>query len=245
MNYSTYHFTWKETVRYVVEGSLVAVILGYLFYRSILGVLLILPLLYFYLQRKKQQLMRERQWKLNLEFKDGIMALSAALEAGYSSEHAMEEAYDDLSRLYQNNSMIMKELSYMINQLHMNISIEKALEDFGHRSGVEDIISFSEVFQTAKRTGGDLITVIKSTTIIIGDKIDVKRDIITLIAAKRLEANLMKVTPLFFLMYLSLSSPGFLDPLYGNAFGIVIMSILLLLYLAAYLMIDRIIAIEV
>ena len=136
MEYSYYHFTWKEIVRYGLEGLLTVIVLGYLFYRSIIGILLLCPFLYFYLRRKERQLLRERKWRLNLEFKDGIMALSAALEAGYSAEHAMEEAYQDLSRLYQNNAMIMKEISYMINQLHMNIPIEKALEDFGHRSGV-------------------------------------------------------------------------------------------------------------
>lgn len=127
----------------------------------------------------------------------------------------------------------------------MSITVEKALSDFGERTGIEDIISFSDVFSTAKRTGGDLINVIKITSNIISDKIEVRREIITLITAKRLEANIMKFTPLFILIYLTVSSPGFLNPLYHNLLGIVAMTIFLAFYLCAFLIIDKIISIEV
>jgi tight adherence protein B len=244
-DYRNYQLIWKENIRYTMEGVLTAGILGYLFYKSIFGILALCPLLYLYRKRKKGILSEKRRWKLNLEFKDGILAWSASLEAGYSAEHALEEAYQDLGRIYPNNAMIMQEFSYMINQLRMNIPIEKALEDFGYRSGIEDIQSFSEVFYTAKRTGGDIINIIKIAADIISDKIEVKREIITLIAAKRLEANIMKSIPLLILIYLSISSPGFLDPLYHNLFGILLMTAFLLLYLGAYLIIDKIVAIEV
>ncbi len=189
-------------------------------------------------------LMEERRWKLNLEFKDAILALSAALEAGYSPENALEEACKDLRQIYREDDMILQEFAYISNQLRMNITLERALEDFGERSGIEDIQSFSQVFATAKRTGGDLIRVIKTTVSIISDKIEVKRDIITLIAGKRLEANMMKVIPLLIIAYLTIFSPGFLDPLYNNTFGIMIMTLFLMIYLGAFFIIDRIVAIE-
>jgi tight adherence protein B len=244
-DYSSYQFTWKEKLRYISEGLLITGILGYLFYKSWMGILALSPLIYLYMIRKKEKLSENRRWKLNLEFRDGIMAWSASLEAGYSSEHALEEAYKDLSRIYSDKAMIMQEFTYMINQVNMNIPIEKALEDFGSRSCIEDIQSFSDVFYTAKRTGGDLISIIKTAVGIISDKIEVKREINTLIAAKRLEASIMKTIPVLILIYLFLSSPGFLDPLYHNFFGIIVMSVFLFLYLGAYLIIDKIIAIEV
>lgn len=203
------------------------------------------PIIYFYRRRKLKSYIRSRKWKLNLEFKEAILALSAALEAGYSAENAFEEAYKDLKQLYQENSMILKELHAIVNQIKMNITVENALSSFSEKTGIEDIQNFSEVFATAKRTGGDLIHVIKITAKIISDKIEVKREILTLIAAKRLEANIMKVIPILILIYLSVTSPGFLDPLYHNFLGTIVMSIFLLCYLGAVLLIDKIIAIEV
>lgn len=245
MQYGSYEFTRKEKLKYLLQGVLMITMIGYLFYKHLIGILLLTPLIYFYITNKRKHSIADRRWKLNLEFRDGILALSAALEAGYSAENAMEEACKDLQQIYKENAMIIQEFTYMVNQLRINVTVEKVLEDFAVRSQVEDIQSFSEVFHTAKRTGGDLISVIKLTGNIINDKIEVKREIVTLIAAKRMEANMMKGIPLFILIYLSLSSPGFLDPLYHNAFGIIIMTVLLLIYLAAYLVIERIIAIEV
>lgn len=244
-DYNTYHFTLRENITVILQGALIAVILGCLFYQSVFGILFLSPIVIFYRKAKRKQWIETRKWKLNTEFRDGIISLSAALGAGYSAEHAFEEARRDLQLLYQEDALIMKEFSYLINQIRMNITTEKALIDFGDRTGVEDIISFAEIFVTAKRTGGDLIKVIKTTSKTISDKIEVKREIITLVTAKRYEANIMKLIPLGILCYLYFSSPGFLDPLYHNLFGAVVMTILLGGYFGAYLLTERIVAIEV
>lgn len=244
-DYNHFHLSIKENLLLIIQGISIILLLGILFYQSILGCIMISPVLYFYRKRTINHRKAELTWRLNLEFKEGISALSAALEAGYSAEHAFEEAYYDLERTYHEDSLILKEFQYIVNQIRMNITVEKALSDFGERTGIEDIISFSEVFSTAKRTGGDLIHVIKVTSRIISDKIEVKREIKTLITGKRLEANIMKVIPLFILFYLSVSSPGFLTPLYHNLIGVTVMSIFLSIYLGAFLVIDKIVYIEV
>jgi tight adherence protein B len=245
MNYNVYQLSKKENIYYCLQGLFIVIVLGILFYRSILGVLFLSPFIYFYRKYQIKNQLNNRKWKLNLEFKDGIQAVCAALEAGYCAENAFEEAYKDLGQIYSADAMIQKELSYIVNQLRMNITVEKALSDFAERSELEDIRSFADVFSTAKRTGGDLINIIKVTSGIISDKIEVNREIITLISAKRLEANIMKIMPLFILVYLTIFSPGFLDSLYHNLLGVFVMSIFLLCYLGAYLIIDKIIRIEV
>ncbi|NLO08749.1 MAG: hypothetical protein GX129_02615 [Clostridiales bacterium] len=243
-DYNIYRFSPAEKIRYILEGLIVVFILGALFYKSILGLILLSPMIYIYCRKKKSSLVEKRKWQLNLEFRDGINSLSAAISAGYSAEHAFIEAIKDLKPIYHDGAMIIKEFTYLVNRIQMNITVEKALYDFGERSGVEDIISFAEVFATAKRTGGDIVQIIKSTGSIISDRLEVKREIITLVAAKKFEANIMKIVPVGILCYLTLSSPGFLNPLYHNFFGIFVMTILLGIYLFTYRIIDNIISIE-
>ncbi len=240
-----YPISLKERLEDLLKAAVRILLIGFLFYRSFCACLFLSPGIYLYLRKKRAERISIRQWKLNIEFRDGIAAVSAALCAGYSAENAFEEALKDLGLIYPKDSMIMKEFHYINNQIRMNITVEKALSDFGERTGIEDIISFAEVFSTAKRTGGDLIQVIRSTCSILSDKLEVKRQIITLITAKRLEAEIMKMIPLGIIGYLSLSSPGFLTPLYHNLLGITVMTILLLLYLAAAQAVDKIISIEV
>lgn len=244
-NYNKYQFCIKEIIVYSLQGAVISFVLGCLFYQSIFGILFLSPIIYVYLKLKKKEQIKNRKWKLNLEFRDGISSLSAALCAGYSAEHAFEEALKDLRLLYSEDDFIIREFSYMINQIRMNFTVEYTLQDFGERTGIEDIISFAEIFAIAKRSGGDLTRIIKTTCNTINDKIEVKREVITMITAKKLEANIMNVIPILILLYLFLSSPGFLDPLYHNLLGIFIMTILLFGYIGAYLLSQKIVAIEV
>lgn len=243
-NYDLYCFSPIERIRYIIEGLLLVSVFAVLFYRSIFGFVILSPLIYIYCKKKKVKLSKKRQWQLNLEFRDGINSLSAAMAAGYSVEQAFTEAIKDLKRMYPDGAMIIKEFTYLVNRIQMNITVERALHDFGERSGLEDIISFAEVFATAKRSGGDIIQIIKATSSIISDKIEVKREIITVIAAKKFEATIMKFVPAGILFYLSISSPGYLNPLYHNLLGILVMTILLIIYLFTYRLIDKITNIE-
>jgi len=240
-----YKLSLQEKAKNVIIGVMTAAVLGILFYRSIFAVFMLSPVAYFYAKRRTYRLIKEQKWRLNMEFRDGIAALSAALQAGYSAENAFGEACLDLIKTGNENSLILKEFQYIVNQINLNTPVEKALIQFGERTGIEDIISFANVFSTAKRTGGDLIQVIAITSRIISDKIEVKRDIKTLITAKKLEAGIMKAVPLFILLYLSLSNPTFLNPLYHNLLGAIIMTVFLIVYLVAILMVDKIIDIEV
>ena len=55
----------------------------------------------------------------------------------------------------------------------------------------------------------------------------------------------MSLMPAGIILYLQLASPGFLDILYGNPFGICAMTVCLAVYGAAYWMGKRIVEIEV
>ena len=185
-NYDSYQFSIQEKLRYLLEGFIVIVVLGGLFYKSILAIILLSPLVLVYYNKKRKDLVEKRRWRLNLEFRDGINSLSAALSAGYSAEHAFIEAIKDLKRMYPQGAMIIEEFTYLVNLTQMNVSVEKALSNFGIRSGIEDIINFAEVFHS-QTTGGDIIKIIKTSGSIISDKLEVKRDIITMISAKNLK----------------------------------------------------------
>lgn len=180
-----------------------------------------------------------------MQFRDGILSISAALNAGYSMENAILQAKEDLKLMYEEDALIITEFQYMIHQLKNNQTVEEVFWDFSKRSKVEDIYNFAEVFITAKRTGGDIIKIIRRTCNSISDKIEVKREIITLITAKKFESSIMNLIPLGIILYMWAFSPGFMEPLYGNVMGIMIMTITLVLYGIAYWLSQRIINIEV
>lgn len=230
-NYSDYEFTQKELLTVIAKGVILCCVVGFIFYRSLLGIIILLPYVYFYIKEQKNKYMILRKQRLNIGFRDGIRCILAALEAGYSLENAMGETITDLKLMYNDETEIIKEFLHIQRQVKNNVTIEEAMEQFALRSGIEDIESFAEVLLTAKRTGGDIVKVIRTTSNAISDKLEVKREIITMITAKQFEVTILKVIPFGIILYLWLGSPGFLDPLYHNLFGIVFMTIILVLYI--------------
>lgn len=230
----------KKFLKAFFLGFLRAFILLFLFYRSVV-LSLVLALIYGIINIKfyKKKCLEEWRWQMNLEFREVMMAVSSALNAGYSVENSFKEAKADLLLLYGSNSIMAKELDKINSKIMLNQPLEIVLNEFANYCQVEDISNFAEVFQTAKRTGGNIIEVARSTASKISSKIETSREIRTMTAGKKMEGKIMAVIPLAIIMYFWISSPGFLDSLYTLK-GRPIMTVLLIFYVVAFKWSERI-----
>lgn len=244
-NYEQYHFSAKELLKYTGQGIALCVLGDYLFYQSVWVLPVMLPAVVLYLKWRKGQLIRKRKKELNYQFKDALTSLSVAVQAGYSVESAVTACVRDLERLYERGTDILEEFHYIESQQHISVPLEELFLDLGERSQVEDIENFAAVFYTAKRTGGDMNRVIQKVSRMLGDKIDVKKEIEATLAAKKSEQMIMSLMPAGIICYLQMTSPGFLSVLYGNPFGIAAMTVCLGIYGAAYWLGRKIVDIEV
>lgn len=133
----------------------------------------------------------------------------------------------------------------MASQVELGRNLEELFLDFARRSGVEDIQSFAEVFLTARRSGGDLLLIIRNTTFCIRQKQETMQEIETTLSGKVMEQNIMSLIPLLILAYVKATSPEFLDGMYGNLTGTAVMSTCLAVYGIAYFWGRKIVQIEV
>jgi len=230
----------SSLIKPVIICSVKSFILFFLFYKSFV-LSFILALIYGIINIKTYEKRRieEWRWQMDLEFREVMTGISSALNAGYSVENSFKEAKMDLLLLYGNNSVMVKELDIINSKLMLNQPLENVLMEFARRCEVEDINNFAEVFQTAKRTGGNLIDIARSSADKISNKIETSREIRTMVSGKRMEGRIMALMPLAIIIYFWISSPGFLDCLYAPA-GRPIMTVLLIIYVAAYKWSERI-----
>ena len=242
---------WRQDIRKreyliaILKGSLIISMVSYLFYGTWLCAILFSPYLIWYIKSWEKQIIKKKQEIFHLQFKETIQSLSAALNVGYSVENAMREAVKDLKGLYKKEDTILRELTYMIRQLQMNVTAETVLKEFVARTGDEDVQTLVTVFNMAKRSGGDTLEIIRNVVRQMSEKIDVEREIETMMSAKKLELKIMTAIPFAMIAYLKVSFPEFLDVLYGNLAGVIVMSICLVIYLIAYEAGKRIVEIEV
>lgn len=239
------HITKKIILKGLFHWILISVITGLLFYNNLWISCILLFLFPYYLKKQKKLQIEKEQFELEIAFQDALQSLTSALEAGYSVENSLNEIIKDLKIIYPKDTKIIIEFEFMKRQIENNISIETVFLEFANRTRLEDIESFAEVFLTAKRTGGDIVKIAKTTCTTIAEKTEVLQEIQTMITAKKFETKIMKLVPYIMLSYFRLFSPDYLDVLYGNLAGIILMSILLLLYQGANILARTIIEIEI
>lgn len=225
---------------------LVSIIFSYVFYRSMAAFGIMLPLCCgMMFLRERGQRLKNRKRMLARQFKEAMVILAASLSAGYAMENAMAVSLEELRLLYGEEGMIVREFSGMVQQIRTNRNVEQVLLEFAKRSGLEDVQNLAEVLGIGKRTGGDLGSIMRHTAEVIRDKMQVKEEIITLTASRQFEQRIMNLIPFFIIFYVEGTSPGFFDQMYCTGMGRGLMTLCLILYLAAFWLSERILDIEV
>lgn len=246
---NVYHnqYTGKitEYIKPAISWLCICIVTGILFYNSLIFSSILFLLCPIYIKNSMKSAAQKENTEMGNAFKDALQAMSSALEAGYSVENSINEAIKDMRLLYPDNSRIIREFEFMENQIRNNISTENVFKEFAIRSEIEDIESFSEILITAKRTGGDLVRIIKSASSAIAEKSEVMQDIQVSLSGKKYEAVVMKSVPYLILLYFRIFSPEYLSILYDGIQGAALMTVVLCLYLAANHITQRIITIEV
>lgn len=245
MDYRSYHLSVKEKCLYSIVYVAFAILIGKVFYDDIRAALLVFLLLPYLLRRKAEKIAKERREKLALEFKEYILAFCGSLKTGYSVENACVQAGKDLVYMLGEDADMVKECRKMETQFQNNKLAETWFSDLGIRSGQEDIKDFAAIFVIAKKSGGNMGTMIRNTANVISEKIEVKREIQLLYAAKRMEQTIMNVVPIAIIGYVRMTSPDYFDGMYHNPFGVFVMTICLLVYGMAYVLSEKIMNIEV
>lgn len=217
-----------------MEYLLLDAVISILFYRSVIVFLLFLPGVAVYLFKRRDDLKRSREGRMRQEFLDGMQFMGTALQSGYAVENAFSEALAELRKIYDEESFVVSEFGYITVQIRMNVPAERLLADLGKRSHIDDIRNFADVFLTARKTGGDMIAIVRTTIADMRQKEETRLEIETVIAGKKMEQSIMSVIPLAILVFVNLTDPQFLRGMYHTPAGICVMTACLIVYAAAW-----------
>lgn len=224
----------KEYAGAVLQTLGLMGMLSYLFYDSVWAFFALLPFGVLYYMEWIKNCCQKKMLDFREKFQESMKLMSASLKTGYSVENAIRETEKDLKTLYPTSSRICREYSRMRYELDLNRTAEQVLTAFAQRVQQEDAQDFVIVFSTAKRAGGDSISILKNAVQMIGEKMEVEREIQVLLAAKKLEFRMICILPLGLLLYMRFTFTEFFHVLYGNLLGVVLMSGCLAVYALAW-----------
>lgn len=262
-NYKVCYLSKKEKIFYFLLAFIVGGAVGYLFYGGIglselgnrpttttyicnfiavvltgfIAGKLILPVV---VANKKEK----RQKALAKQFRDMLDTITTSIGAGKNIPEAFLTARNDLAVQYSEDSDIVHEIDVINDGIRNSVLIEDLLEDFGERSGIDDIKSFANVFKICYKKGGNIKDVIRNTHSILSDKMTIKEEIETLVTANKFEQNIMIVMPVALIALIKFSSPDFAAN-FTTTTGIISTTIAVALFVVSYFIGRKILKIKV
>lgn len=240
------HFFTRENILIIGSGMIVIIGVAIVFFNHLAATIFLSPylLLWYRSQKRKQQ--EKRKKKISQESKDFFQSLMNCLTAGYSFEQSISKVKKELHMMYPNeNSVLIPELDIMERKLQMNQPLEDVFEEFARKQENEDMIQFAFILRTAKRKGGNLIQILEKTIGTIHQKNQVEEEIVTILAGRVFEKNIMKMIPVFLICYLRIFNTDYLAVMYETLAGRVCMLMSLVTMVIAGKLADKIVDIEV
>ena len=204
--------------------------IAWVFYNSIFGAVIFPIVMYLNTKRMRTESGEKFSRRLETEYREMFASVTGALQTGYSIEKAFEESAVSLKLLYGEKSVLLPHLRELNSKVRLRMPVEQAFEELSAKFESEDLSDFAQIFRVGKRLGGDYVTNIRDTTRRISERVEVRQEIRTAIAQQQMELKVMMAMPLGILAYMKLSAPEFLTPSYGNAAGILVMSVCLAVY---------------
>lgn len=252
VNYKVYYMKAAEKVLYFLIGFAVGAVVGYLFYGGLAKdeygdpttMTYVLNILISgaagiaagcaFIPIRTEMILKARTKKLKAQFRDMLEAFNTSLGAGKNVTDSFHSVYDDLKVQYEDDAYILKELEVILSCMDNNVDLEVPLTDFGVRSGVEDIISFANVFKICYRKGGNIKDTIRSTHEILSDKMEIAEEIETTVTGARSEQYLMLIMPILLIAMIKTMSADFAAN-FATPSGIIATTIGIAMFVTAYL----------
>lgn len=201
------------------------------FYQKWIGCVFMIPVFACVIIYMQKRTVEKKRNELELQFKYAMITMTSALQAGYSLEKALEDAYQVSWNVYGKESNIVYLLGKVVAGRRLNVPIDYLLNEMYEISDLPLIGELAEIISISRKYGGNLPSLIQKETNMIEDKLMIKEEVLAATASVRYEAYVMDLIPPFILCYLNVTGSGFLTLLYDSLFGFLFMTVCLYVYL--------------
>ena len=241
-----YELNRTETIILYILTAAAGLIISYLMYKNIFFSVVVIPLLPRIRTIASDALADRRRYRYMDEFKDFLFMASTSIGAGRSMKDAIAESIPALRSIHGMESVLAAELSAAYERMHVGGENDiTVLMDLAYASGEEDVYDFVTIYSICKTTGASLITALSRAASVIIDKMTIDREVQELVRRKKSEGMIIFMMPIVVILFLNLSAPDYIAPLYQTIIGRLIMTGVVASTVGIYSMIQRIVRIEI
>lgn len=211
--------------QYFIHKQWISILIGFF--------LLFLP--YVYLRNLKTK----RILKFQSQLHEGLDLIARALRAGHSFTSSMKLAADEFS------DPLGTEFRETLDEINFGVSVPEALKGMSERIDCSEVKYFVIAVIIQRETGGNLAELIESLAHIIRERFKFEGKVQVLTAEGRLSATILIALPILIGGWLQISNPLFLQPLFTEPMGKMMMIGAGILLVVGMLVMKQMVKIEV
>lgn len=210
----------------VRKGDLIATVLG-----CLAG--LLAPRIYLTFQRNR------RLQAFNDQLGDTINLMVNSLRAGYSVLQAMETVSREMG------PPIAEEFGRVVREVQLGLTLEQAMNNMLRRITSDDLDMMVTAINVQREVGGNLAEVLDAISYTIRERVRIKGEIRALTAYGRGAGNLLSAIPVILAVIIYLINPAFMSQLFTDRCGWVMLGAAVLGIVTGYLVIRKIVNIDI
>jgi tight adherence protein B len=190
-----------------------------------------LDIIYFYRYSKYKK-------KIQNDLLDAISIMNNAFKAGMS----ITQAIDLVSR--EVNGPISKEFEKISTDIRMGLDIEIAFRRFSKRIKSEEAMYLASSLSVLNRTGGNIIKVFNSIEKNMFNRRKLNNELKSLTASSKLIMYALMVIPPLFIIFISIISKDYFEPLFTNPIGIILILIMSIIYITYIIVVMKVLKVR-
>jgi tight adherence protein B len=187
--------------------------------------------------------LKQRQAKRKKLFEnqivDAIQLLASTLKSGYSFLQGMEAVAREMPK------PISDEFDLLVKEIGVGARADEALLRLIERVRSQDLELVVTAIMIQRTVGGELAGILENIARTVRERQKIMRDVQTLTAQQRWSGYIIGALPIFLLAIISFMNPGYSGELFFTLHGQVLLGVAALMELMGFVMIRKIIAIEV
>jgi len=228
----------SEYILIMIIGAMIGAGIGIL-RGSLLYTVLLVPtfffLPYFYLKNSANK----RRQAIAGQTAELLKFLTGALRAGFGLSQALESIADQLP------SPMSDEIQQVLQTVRLGLSLPEALTLMAQRVQSDELDMLVVAINVQYETGGNLAPTLDSIGKTIQDRLQIKREIRALTAQQRMSGYILALLPIGLAIFMYIANPNYIMRLFAPGWVRILPASALLMMLMGFLVIRKIIEIEV
>lgn len=180
-----------------------------------------------------------RRQKFNEQLPEALATMSNALRAGFSITQAFDSVVE------QDEKPMCEEFAILQQQLRIGMTFEQALDSMSQRVGSDDLTLVTTAILISRKTGGNVTEIFDKISDTIRGRMRIERKVKSMTAQGRMQGIIVSLMPIVLGIAMVCLKPKMMIPFLCSMTGVIAMVVMFGLIALGWVLIRKIIRIDV